>query len=78
MRHPKFKVGDKVKVAKKVDANNCSWLPKMDEYIGQIFVINFITSYGNFGFKNVRWVFPPQSLVHYFSKGQQLLFSFME
>lgn len=75
----KFKVGDRVKVVRKVSTGNCSWIGlEMNKYIGKVFTINSITLAGNFRFNGIQWTFPSESLTLYPSKGRQLLFDFME
>lgn len=75
----KFKIGDKVKVVKKVSTNNCGWVSRqMDKYIGEIFIIDYITPQGNCKLKKIRWIFPPQSLNKCIAKNIQLLFDFMD
>jgi len=58
----KFKVGDKVKVVKKVVADNCGWVSSMDKCIGKEFTIARITGLGNCEFEETCWSFPPESL----------------
>ncbi len=58
----KFKVGDKVKVVRKYVSDNCGWVSSMDKSIGKEFIIERITGYGNYEFKETCWTFPPESL----------------
>ena len=58
----KFKVGDKVKVVRKVVSDNCGWVLEMDESIGKEFTIVRITDYGNYELDEAFWSFPPESL----------------
>ena len=58
----KFEVGDKVRVVKKVVADNCGWVSSMDKCIGKEFTIARITGLGNCEFEETCWSFPPESL----------------
>ena len=59
-----FKIGDKVRVVKKVEHENGwgnKWLHGMDKLIGATFTIGSIDEYG-IGFKGLHYGFPPSSL----------------
>ena len=59
-----FKVGDKVRVVKKVEQENGwrnSWVDDMDELLGKTFTINMIDESGIF-FEDSHYEFPPSSL----------------
>lgn len=59
----KFRVGDKVKIYKpKVLDGNPSWKPEMEEYNGQVLIINNITERENIQFKTNPWYFSPDWL----------------
>lgn len=62
----KFSIGDRVKVVKKVTAPSkdfCnSWVTPMDESIGKTYTVEFVGK-GGISFKEIRWSFPPSSLV---------------
>lgn len=60
-----FKIGDRVKVVKKVEygeeGSKCYWVEEMDSYIGHEFVVDGIDKFG-LELKDVLWTFPPASL----------------
>lgn len=80
----KYKIGDRVRVVRKVLREEFYWNPRMNDTVGKVYTILYITYQGwcqlktETGMESHNFFYLPESLEPEIAIGQQLEFEFMK